>query len=60
MWIERVTEDRLAEFLHTYQQALEIGGKGSECASPPKSIEPNEKASSAQYFARPGEADWGC
>jgi hypothetical protein len=60
MWVEQVTDEQLAEFLHNYQQAFGIGGKGCESASPQESIVGDEKARSRQYFAKPGEADWGC
>ena len=59
MWAEQVTDERLAEFLHNYEQALGIGGKGCETASPLESIKGDRKRSD-QYFANPGEADWGC
>jgi hypothetical protein len=80
MLIKEVAPERLAEFFHHYNRALEVFGKGSESGSWREMAKPqknrlvaaahlillevdstkNESAKSRQYFAEPGEAEWGC
>ncbi len=80
MWIEEVAPERLAEFFHHYQRALELFSKGTKNDSWKEMVEPeknhlvaaaylilveldstrNKSPESRQYFAEPGEAEWGC
>jgi len=76
MWIEEVAPERLAEFFDHYHKALEILGKGTENGSWKEMAKPaknhlvraclmvleldSTKNKSRNYFAEPGEAEWGC
>jgi hypothetical protein len=71
MWIAEAPAECVAELFHNYQNALNVFGKGSESGSPasvppekspkkPASDSEPESTRSHEYFAQPGEADWGC
>jgi len=63
MWIREAAPEQVTELFHNYQHALGICGKGSESGSWKESAQsgtPAESAESREYFAQPGEADWGC
>jgi len=72
MWIAYAGPERVAEFLHNYQNALGVCGKGSESGSRQESAQPEkspmtpaaepelESTKSHEYFAQPGDAEWGC
>jgi hypothetical protein len=72
MWIKAAAPERVAELFHNYEKALGICGKGRESGSWNESAQPQsnpitspadsgpESAKSHEYFAQPGEAEWGC
>jgi hypothetical protein len=80
MYIKELAPERLAEFFHHYNRALEVFGKAGESDSWQERAEseknPSEAAAclillqldltkdesenSRRYFAKPGEAEWGC
>lgn len=70
MWFREASPDCVAELLQNYERALGIGGKGCETGSRTESSRPakNRKTGvtkvasvkSHEYFAQPGEAEWGC
>ena len=72
MWIEEVAPERVAELFHNYEHALRVFGKGSESGSWEESEHPQtsqmatgadaklQSHESREYFALPGEAEWGC
>ena len=72
MWIAEAPAERVAGLLHNYQNALNVFGKGSESGSRQESAQPEkspmtpaaklelESTMSHEYFAQPGDAEWGC
>jgi len=63
MWIEDATPERVTELFQNYGYALGVLGKGSESGSWKESAQPGklvESVESREYFAQPGEAEWGC
>jgi hypothetical protein len=70
MWIAYAGPEGVAEFLHNYQNAL--CGKGSENGLRQESAQPEkspmmptaelelESTKPHEYFAQPGDAEWGC
>ena len=72
MWIKEVGPEGVAELFHNYEHALRVFGKGSECGCWKESVEPGKNrmttaadvelksVESCEYFAQPGEAEWGC
>lgn len=72
MWIKEVAPERILDLFYNYEHALRVSGKGSESGSPNESdhLEKNRLPSAPdvelkskkprEYFAQPGEAEWGC
>jgi len=72
MWIKEAEPAQVAELFHNYQNAFGVCGKGSECGSLRESGEAEKSAispavdsnlesrKSHEFFAQPGEAEWGC
>ena len=72
MWIQEAEPAQVAELFHNYQNAYGVFGKGSESGSPQESGEADkspatpaadsnlESKKSHEFFAQPGEAEWGC
>jgi hypothetical protein len=74
MSIEEVSGEQLAELLHHYYQGLGQGKSWEQVPEQEKSrliaaahlalmdlaSTARERANSRRYFAKPGEAEWGC
>jgi len=74
MSIEEVSAEQLAELFHHYHQALGPGNSWEHLPQQEKgrligaahlalgelTSTARERAPSRRYFAKPGEAEWGC
>jgi hypothetical protein len=74
MSIDEVSAEQLAELFHHYHQALGPGDSWEQLPQQEKgrliaaahlalvelTSTAKERANSRRYFAKPGEAEWGC
>jgi hypothetical protein len=58
MWTHEVAPERLAELFHHYQQALAPEKPSTATEQELESM--HDAVVAREYFAQPGEAEWGC